>query len=88
MAKTALTVDDLEVLVTDELYHVFPGTTLTVCCLILDTGFTVTGESACIDPATFDSEVGRGIARDEAINKLWQLEGYRKQAQLHDQGEL
>lgn len=88
MAKTSLTLDDLEALVSDELYHFFPGTTLTVCCLILDTGFTVTGESACIDPANFDPETGRRIARNEAINKLWQLEGYRQQTALYELGEL
>lgn len=57
-------------------YHVFPGTTVTVCCLTLSNGFTVIGESACADPANFNEELGRKIARDNARNKIWQLEGY------------
>lgn len=65
-------------------YHVFPGTTVTVCCLILRNGFTVIGESACADPANFDEELGRKIAHDNARNKIWQLEGYLLRQRLHE----
>jgi hypothetical protein len=50
--------------------------THTVCVLILKNGFTVTGESACIDPATFNDAVGRKIARDNALERVWPLMGY------------
>lgn len=60
----------------DEDYHVFPGTTLTVCCLTLRNGFTVTGESAAASPENFDQEIGRMIARQNAREKIWPLEGY------------
>ena len=59
-----------------EQYHVFEGTTLTVCCLTLANGFTVTGESACASPQNFDVELGRKIAKDNAREKIWALEGY------------
>lgn len=59
-----------------EAYHVFPGTTLTVCALTLRNGFNVVGESAAASPANFDAELGRKIARDNARNKIWSLEGY------------
>jgi hypothetical protein len=49
---------------------------LTFCVLVLKNGFTVTGESACASPENFDAEIGRKIARDNAINKVWMLEGY------------
>jgi hypothetical protein len=64
-----------EVIVGED-YHVFPGTTLTVCCLTLANGFTVTGESACASPENFDTDLGRKIARDNAKQKIWALEGY------------
>lgn len=67
-----------------EQFHVFPGTTLTVCCLTLRNGFQVTGESASASPANFDAELGRKIARENARNKIWALEGYRLRQQLHD----
>ena len=57
-------------------YHVFPDTSLTVCCLTLMNGFTVTGESACASPENFDEQLGRKIAYDNARNKIWMLEGY------------
>jgi hypothetical protein len=59
-----------------EQYHVFDGTTLTVCCLTLKNGFTVTGESAAASPENFDVEIGRKIARQNAREKIWALEGY------------
>lgn len=59
-----------------EAYHVFEGTTLTVCCLTLRNGFTVTGESAAASPENFDVEIGRKIARQNAREKIWALEGY------------
>lgn len=57
-------------------YHVFPGTTLTVCALTLRNGFIVTGESAAASPENFDVEIGKKIARDNARQKIWALEGY------------
>jgi hypothetical protein len=57
-------------------YHVFEKTCLTVCCLTLENGFTVIGESACASPENFDAELGQKIARDKARNKIWELEGY------------
>ena len=57
-------------------YHVFLGTTLTVCCLTLKNGFNVTGESAAASPENFDIEIGRKIARENARSKIWTLEGY------------
>lgn len=57
---------------------------LTFCVLVLKNGFTVTGESACASPENFDAELGRKIARENAINKVWMLEGYLLKQQLHD----
>lgn len=65
-------------------YHRFNGTTVTICCLYLANGFTVTGESACASPENFDEEIGRNIARNNAREKIWQLEGYLLRQRLHD----
>lgn len=62
--------------IVSEQYHVFLGTTVTVCCLTLTNGFTVVGHSACASPSNFDWELGRKIARDKARNEIWALEGY------------
>ncbi len=57
-------------------YHVFAGSQLTVCCMTLKNGFTVTGESACASPENFDIEIGQKIAFINARDKIWALEGY------------
>lgn len=55
---------------------------LTFCVLVLSNGFTVTGESACASPENFDAEVGRKIARANAVNKVWPLMGYELRSKL------
>lgn len=57
---------------------------LTFCVLVLRNGFTVTGESACASPENFDAEIGRKIARQNAVAKIWPLEGYLLKQRLHD----
>lgn len=56
---------------------------LTFCVLVLFNGFTVTGESACASPENFDAEIGRKIARQNAVAKIWPLEGYLLKQRLH-----
>lgn len=47
-----------------------PLNLLTFCVLVLRNGFTVIGESACVDPLIFNAEKGRMNARIKAINKV------------------
>ena len=55
---------------------------LTFCVLVLRNGFTVTGESACASPENFDAEIGRNIARQNAVGKVWPLLGYELKTKL------
>jgi len=55
---------------------------LTFCVLVLKNGFTVTGESTCASPENFNVEIGRKIARENAINKVWPLMGYALKEKL------
>jgi len=71
-----VTPERLEEVILTEQYHVFPGTTFTACLLTLKNGYTVIGESACASPENFDADIGRKIARANAKNKIWALEGY------------
>lgn len=66
----------IDATIVSEDYHIFPDTTLTVCALKLRNGFIVIGESAAASPENFNAELGRKIARDNARNKIWALEGY------------
>lgn len=64
-------------------FHVFPGTTVTVCCLTLRNGFNVIGESAAASPENFNTELGERIASNNARQKIWVLEGYLLRERLH-----
>lgn len=79
-----LTPEAIDATIVGEQYYVFPGTTLTVCCLTLRNGYNVTGESAAVSSENFDAEIGKQIARAEARDKIWALEGYRLRQALFD----
>ncbi len=50
----------------------------------LPSGFAIIGVGSCVDPVNFDIELGRKYARDQVIDKLWELEGYMLQNQLFE----
>lgn len=77
-----ITPDMLDAEIVAEQFHVFDGSCLTVCCLTLRNGFTVTGESACASPENFDAEIGQKIAKSNARDKIWPLLGFRLRDEL------
>lgn len=64
-----------------------PLSLLTICVLVLKNGFTVLGQSACAAPENFDAEIGRKIARMDAVDKVWPLMGYELKTQLAQEAE-
>ena len=55
---------------------------LTFCVLVLKNGYTVVGESACASPENFNAEIGRKVARENAVNKIWPLMVYEMRSHL------
>lgn len=54
-------------------------------CLVvakLPNGFTVVGESACVDASNYDEEIGFNIVKSRIENRIWELEGYKLQNSL------
>lgn len=49
---------------------------LTFCVLTLKNGFMVHGVSGVADPSKFDAEIGRQVARQNAVNAIWPVMGY------------
>ena len=81
-----LTPEMIDNTIASEQYVNPEGTTLTICILTLRNGFTVTGESAAASPENFDREIGEKIARENARNKIWPLEGYLLRQNLFERG--
>jgi hypothetical protein len=74
--KTRLTPEDIEATIADVKYHRLPDSTTTICQMTLRNGYTIVGQSACIDPSLFSEEIGNAIAYNNAIEQIWRLEGY------------
>lgn len=56
--------------------HFFHGGKSLIISYLLGNGFTVDGRAAVVDLNNFDIEIGRKVAREDAANQLWKLEGY------------
>ena len=80
MSNIKITQQDVENSITKEEYMKM-GRKTTICLLTLKNGYELTGVSGCVDPANFDIELGKKYSRENAVNKIWQLEGYRLQCQ-------
>jgi hypothetical protein len=52
------------------------GATVTLCSITLDNGYSVRGESACVDPANYNQAVGENLSSDDAFRKLWPIFGF------------
>lgn len=79
-----VTPEQIDSLIVDEYYYIFPDTTVTVCLLELRNGFNVVGTSACASIENFDEELGRALARENARDKIWMLEGYLLKQRLYE----
>lgn len=52
------------------------GETVTIANIILDNGYSVRGESACVSVENYNQEIGERYAYDDAFKKLWPLFGF------------
>lgn len=59
-----------------------PLSLLTFCVLVMRNGFTVVGTNACVSPENFNAEIGRKIARENAVREIWPLLGYELKSRL------
>lgn len=57
-------------------YMVLPNSTVTICNITLENGYSIRGESACVDPRNFDMAIGQSLAYKDAFSKIWAFEGY------------
>lgn len=77
-----LTPSDIDAAIVGETFTTLPSGKVMVCELTLRNGFTVRGEAATVSKANFNEEIGKKISRENARNKVWELEGYLLQEKL------
>ena len=71
-----VTKDSIEAKIVKHDYLVLTDSTVTLCNITLNNGYSVRGESACVDPRNFNVEIGKGLSYKDAFSKIWALEGY------------
>jgi len=69
-----ITLGHIHSLITNVAYHAHDH--LTLCILTLKNGFFIVGKSAPVFPENYVREIGEKIAHNDAVNQIWQLEGY------------
>lgn len=77
-----VTPDLIASVIVGETYTKLPSGRTLICELTLKNGYTVRGESSCVIIENFDLDLGKKISREDAKNKVWQLEGYLLKEQL------
>lgn len=82
---TRLRPADIDAVIIGETFTTLPSGKVMVCELTLRNGFTVRGEAATVSKENFDEEIGKKISRQNARNKVWELEGYLLQQRVFDQ---
>lgn len=59
---------------------------VTFCAMMLDNGSKIVGINyGSVDPKNFDSQLGKKLARQKAIDQIWELEGYLMRERLFRQ---
>lgn len=74
--RTSVTITDMQQKTKKVEYYRVPDTTTTLCFMHMHCGFLVIGKSACVVPEMYNQALGEKYAYEDAVNKLWELEGY------------
>lgn len=59
------------------------GQKTTICLITLDNGYEVVGSSACLDLSSYNFEIGKEFAREDAIKKLNTINGFLLTEHMH-----
>jgi hypothetical protein len=74
--RKSVSLNDITAKVKKTTYTILPDGKTTICQLHMENGFTVNGQAACVDPASYNQALGEKFAYEDAINNAWPLEGY------------
>lgn len=87
MTKYGLTQDFVKSQIRNVTFNRF-GETGIQCVLTLNNGYTVTGESGCIDPTLFNRSVGETIAYEKALDELYGILSYVEKQRWYEETQL
>lgn len=82
-----ITLEDMKAAQKQVDFYVHPQTCLTICIITLQNGFTVTGESACADPANFQKDIGERLSYERAEKQIWAYLGYMLREKIYQQSK-
>lgn len=83
---TSVSYDEVIAAIEKEEY-VKMGEKMTICHLTLKNGHELIGVSGCVDPSKYDQAIGEGIAKENAINEVWNHMGSVLQDRLANTGK-
>lgn len=83
MSANKVTPEEVQAAIRKVEYTVLQDGRTTVALLTLDNGFTIRGESSCVDIKNFKQELGEEIALKDATSKVWAFLGFRLADRLH-----
>lgn len=85
--KNSIRPADIDAIMDVTHFHIYTyNNKTTVVIATLQSGFTITESSSCVDPANYDEEIGVDICKERIKNKLWELEGYVLQKEVYLRG--
>lgn len=82
--SNTVTKEQVQEIMENSVFEVFHKVFGKQCIVVakLPNGFTVVGESACVDPSNYVESIGEEIAKKRIENRIWELEGYKLQNTL------
>lgn len=76
MNAPTVTMGDILAKIKKSEYLILPDGRTTLCMLTLENGYTIRGESSCVSIENFNVALGEKYAYENAVEKIWPLEGY------------
>lgn len=85
LVATRLMPQDIDAKIVGETYTVMGDGRVMICELTLKNGFTVRGESSVISKSNFRKDIGMRVSRENARDKIWELEAYLLTEKLYQE---
>lgn len=78
-----VTPEMIDAVIKEHTFTTLPSGKVMICEITLLNGFTVRGEASVVSKANFIEAIGKDISYKNARDKIWELEGYLLQEDLH-----